>query len=364
MAEMTGISSRLLAAALVSAAIATGLGITGYGIALVGTAAAQGAGAAPAEAGKGPWAASAPGRVEPKDGEIRMISVLTGRIAAVLVGVNDQVEAGDPLVQLEDEEHEARYAAAEAEVAVRTRERDGEKVSGLAKDRRVAEDAVAKAERALFEARTGHDAVWMARRAGKATASELSRSREAMTAALAALAKERASARKIAGQANMPLPTRLEAGLTVARSDLTLAETALTRTRVRAPSAGTVLAVNAKVGEIAAPQMADLPLVVIADLARLQVRAELVERDVSKVHEGQAAIVTSDAFPGRQFEGKVSQVAKGMAVPKLANKGPRRPNDVDVLEVLIDLPGNTPLLPGMRADVFFRQASQAAAKSN
>jgi len=42
-----------------------------------------------------------------------------------------------------------------------------------------------------------------------------------------------------------------------------------------------------------------------------------------------------------------------VAPPRLGSRGPRKPTDVDVLEVLIDLDGRPPLLPGMRADVFF-----------
>ena len=40
------------------------------------------------------WAASAPGRVEPKGGEIRISPQMPGRIAEVLVGVNDKVLPG------------------------------------------------------------------------------------------------------------------------------------------------------------------------------------------------------------------------------------------------------------------------------
>src|SRR5262245_25560039 len=44
------------------------------------------------------WAASAPGRVEPLGGEIRISAQAPGRITDVLVRVNDKVAAGDLLV--------------------------------------------------------------------------------------------------------------------------------------------------------------------------------------------------------------------------------------------------------------------------
>src|SRR5689334_3771433 len=53
---------------------------------------------------KGSWAASAPGRVEPAGGEVRITAQSPGRIAEVLVAANDKVLAGDLLVRLDDEE--------------------------------------------------------------------------------------------------------------------------------------------------------------------------------------------------------------------------------------------------------------------
>ena len=45
--------------------------------------------------------------------------------------------------------------------------------------------------------------------------------------------------------------------------------------------------------------------------------------------------------------------------PRIAPRGPRRPNDVEVLEVLATLDGVPPLVPGMRVDVFFKLDSTA-----
>jgi len=295
------------------------------------------------------WAASAPGRIEPRDGEARIATLLPGRIASVAVQVNDRVQAGDLLFGLENEDHEARVSGAEAEVAVRTRERDQENVGKLAKDRRSAEDAVAKAERALFAARWELDRLMTAARTG----ADVDKARAAVKEAVSALDKERVALRKAANVKDIPLPTRLESGLAIARAELSVAETALARSRVRAPIDGMVLQVNAKRGEMAVPQ-SELPMVIIGDLSKLRVRAEFDERDIDKVRVGQAAVVTTDAFPNRQFEARVTQVAKSLGQPRVSQRGPRRPTDVDVLEVFVELDGTTPLLPGMRADVFLK----------
>jgi HlyD family secretion protein len=39
----------------------------------------------------------------------------------------------------------------------------------------------------------------------------------------------------------------------------------------------------------------------------------------------------------------------------MGSRGARRATDDEVLEVMIDLDGKVPLLPGMRAEAFFRR---------
>jgi HlyD family secretion protein len=304
------------------------------------------------------WVASAPGRIEPKGGELRIGAQATGKLVELYARLNDKVLAGDLLARIDDEDLQARLVAAEAEVSVRKRERDGENNSGQAKERRTADDAVAASERALFSARRELDRVSIAARVGSLTAEDVTKVRTNVAAWNDKVAADRANARKVHAQSGMPLQTRLESGLATARAELSQVETAIQRTRVRAVTDGTVLQVIAKVGETVAPS-AEAALLTVGDMSSLRVRAELEERDVSKVRVGQTVVVRSDAFPGRDFAGKVVIVAQALAPPRLVSRGVRRPNDVDVLDVQIDIDGETPLMPGMRVDAFFAPASTA-----
>jgi HlyD family secretion protein len=306
------------------------------------------------------WVASAPGRIEPKGGELRIGAQATGKLVELYARLNDKVMAGDLLARIDDEDLQARLVAAEAEVSVRKRERDGENSSGQAKERRTADDAVAASERALFSARRELDRVAIAARVGSLTAEDVTKVRTNVAAWNDKVAADRANARKVHAQSGMPLQTRLESGLALARAELSQVETGIQRTRVRAVTDGTVLQVIAKVGETVAPS-AEAALLTVGDMSSLRVRAELEERDVSKVRVGQTVVVRSDAFPGRDFAGKVVIVAQALAPPRLASRGVRRPNDVDVLDVQIDIDGETPLMPGMRVDAFFAPASTAQA---
>src|SRR5262245_34962595 len=119
----------------------------------------------PKTAPKSTWAASAPGRVESVGGEVRISPQVPGRIAEVFVSLNDKVAAGDLLARLDDEELIGRVNSAVAEAAVRKRERDNTEAIGKpAQDRRIAEDAVASAERQLVQAREEVDRLLKVRR--------------------------------------------------------------------------------------------------------------------------------------------------------------------------------------------------------
>lgn len=307
----------------------------------------------------GNWVASGPGRIEPSSGEVRVGAQAAGRVAEVLVGVNDKVQSGDLMVRLDDDDQQARILALSAEVSVRKRERDSADVSqgNLARDRRSAEDNLSSAERSLYLAREELDRASRA----KASADELDKARDAVTKARDKVEQNRAGLRKALAADGLPAPSRGEVALTAARAELSAAEAALERTRVRAPLTGTVLSMNARVGEVMAPSP-ELAVAVVGTLTQLRVRAEFEERDLGKVRDGQAAVVRSDAFQGRDFEGTVTSVSPSLAASKIGQRGPRKMNDVDVLEVLINLTGQTPLLPGMRVDVFLKHDAQASAE--
>lgn len=316
------------------------------------------------------WEAAAPGRVEPNGGEVKIGSLAPGRIVEVAVKPNDRVTAGDLMVRLDDDDATARLQAAVAEAAVRKRERDTAEtgLNKLVVDRRQAEDTVAATERELSRARAERDAAVAGHRRTPTTEAfeQVSAAREQVRSIEQRLGSERVTLRRAQAVAGVPLPTRLEAALTAARSDLSLAEAALERTRIRAPADATVLQVNARVGETASPSPEQV-LVMVGDLASLRVRAEVEERDAAKVRVGQRVVVRSDAHPGKEFEGKVAMLAPSLGPSKIAQRGPRRPNDIEVLEVLVELDGLPPLLPGMRVDVLFKPTatvSEGMTKTN
>jgi HlyD family secretion protein len=307
------------------------------------------------------WAASATGRVEPKSGEVRITAEVGGRIVDVPAGLNDRVKTGDLLVRLDDDDALTKVAAANAEAQVRVRERNEEDARGLQLERRNAEDEVASAERAVFGAQQEFDDVLDKKRNNNGSDDDVEKARTKLADANKKLADERADLAAVNAKSAMPLPTRLEAALSVARAELTGAELGVEHTRVRAPFDGTVLNVMAKEGEVAAPSPENT-LVVFGDLSAMKVRAEVEERDAAKIHVGQRVVVRADAYPDQDFEGRVGSIAQSLSQPNIVSRGPRRPNDVEVLEAMVDLDGLPPLLTGMRVDVFFKHDATASTK--
>jgi len=336
----------------------TVLGI--FGMVAVGAATAQPIGAQETTGSKADdksWQAVAPGLVEPRSGEIKIWAPVIGRISAVVVNANDVVFAGEPLLRLDDEEARAQVARAQAQVAMRERARNDQS-AGKAANRRKAEDAVADAEATLVEVRMAFDKAALTKRAGRGSDADIAKARAAWTSALEDLNQQRTQLRELETESGTPLPTQNEGQLNIARSELRLSIAELERLTIRAPIASTVLQVNAKVGELAAPTSPQ-PLMLLGDLSALRVRAELDEHDVGKIKVGDNVVVRADAFRGREFVGKVSAIAPIVEPGRINPPGSRNITDFSVTEVLIDLANPGPLVVGMKVDVYFQPDSTA-----
>jgi len=299
------------------------------------------------------WEAVTLGRVEPRSGEIKIAAPVPGRIADVLVKANEDVFAGELLVRLDDDEALARVAEADAQVALHKRARNDQATPAGAADRRKAEDAVADSERSAADALSALDKITTDWRAGTAQKSDLDAARTALSHAQDRLREQQATLAKLRAAPDTPLPTRLEGELNVAQAEWTLARAALEKTRIRAPLDGVVLQVDAKKGELAVPTLGPA-LLIMGDLSALRVRAEVGQQYLGKMRIGQRAVVRAAAFHGREFDGKVSSIARIVGQSRINSDDPRKFSDVEVLEIVVDLPDPGPLVVGEQVDVYFK----------
>lgn len=133
----------------------------------------------------------------------------------------------------------------------------------------------------------------------------------------------------------------------LAKASLQLAETRLGYAKLTAPISGVVLSENVEPGEYVAP---GTPVVTIGDLENVWLRAYINETDLGRVKVGQKVQVTTDTYPGKLYEGRVSFIAsEAEFTPKTVQTAKERIKLVYRIKVDIPNPGME-LKPGMPAD--------------
>ena len=145
------------------------------------------------------------------------------------------------------------------------------------------------------------------------------------------------------------------------RTQLQMANKNLARATIVAPMNGIVSQLNVKLGErvVGTAQMAGTEMLRVANMSSLEVRVDVGENDVVKVHTGDSADVQVDAYNNRKFRGVVTQIAASTNKTGGAATGS---NDVTNYEVHIRLdpasyadlmdpahPRSFPFRPGMNA---------------
>lgn len=168
-----------------------------------------------------------------------------------------------------------------------------------------------------------------------------------------------------------------QAGVQSARSSLLRANKDLSRTVVIAPMGGVVSLLNVKKGErvVGNSMMAGTEMMRIADMSKIEVRVDVGENDIPKVHLGDSALIEVDAYNNRKFKGIVTQIASSSAS---AGQQAATTNDVTNYKVYIRLlpesykdlldpsrPKSFPFRPGMTAsaDIFTRTKKDVIAVS-
>lgn len=102
-----------------------------------------------------------------------------------------------------------------------------------------------------------------------------------------------------------------QASVQSARAGLEKANKDISRATLEAPMSGVVSLLNVKKGErvVGSSMMAGTEMMRIADMSKIEVRVDVGENDIPKVHLGDSALIEVDAFNNRKFKGVVTQIA-------------------------------------------------------
>lgn len=250
---------------------------------------------------------TAVGAVMPQIGaEVRVGSRISGRVRRLRANIGDAVRTGQVLAELETEDLDALVAQRRAELQLAEARMSA--VETLAPE----EVAQAEADVARFEAsarlaaeqRTRHEALY--RRGGatraemeaalerfEVTHAELESARRALTLARTGMVERRKQAEAERARA--------AAALQSGRVDRSFAV-------ITSPIDGIVASVSTQEGETVAAGLNAPTFVTVVDLNRLQANAYVDEVDIGKIALGQRVVFTVDAFPARDFEGRVEAI--------------------------------------------------------
>jgi len=155
-----------------------------------------------------------------------------------------------------------------------------------------------------------------------------------------------------------------QAGASSARYNLDVAAKNLSRSTVVSPIDGVVSLLSIKKGErvVGNSMMAGTEMMRVADMSKIEAIVDVGENDIPKVHLGDSALITVDAYNGRKFKGIVTQIASSVTNAAGVATTTVSTNDVTNYKVHIRLmpesykdlidpkrPRSFPFRPGMSA---------------
>jgi HlyD family secretion protein len=292
----------------------------------------------------------APGRVEPVRDPVALAFEVSGRIVAIGVDEGDRVHAGDVIARLDDRLPAARAASAKADLAAAQARyalaRRGPRAEDIAAARLEADAAATDADHRGVEQSRSEKLGETGALASSAVDADVAAARVARATADAATARYRA----LAAGTRAEQIDEAAAAVAAARAELDAANVALDQTVLRAPADGVVLRRTAEVGALVT-LTPPVTVVTVADVAKLEVRAEIDEAEVARVAVGEPAYATADAYGDRRFPVHVTRITGELGRKTVRDDDPRAKVDTRVLEVVARFDNAEQLPLGLRMTV-------------
>ena len=270
-----------------------------------------------------------------------------GRVVELPVEEGQQVAQGALLARIDDADLQQRVRMDEAAVGVRESDLALSLAGTRPQEVKAAEQSMIDAKADLAQKKLDNE------RAEKLFAKDEIAAEE-LDQAATALKRAEAISKAAEQRYNEAEEGSRKEEIAIARANLNEASESLGLSRVnqsysvlRAPSDGVVTVRQVELGEVVAPGS---PVVTLADLDHIWLRAYIAETDLGRIHWGQEAIVTTDTYPGKQYHGRISFISPSAEfTPKSVQTYKERVTLVYRIKIEIDNL-NHELKPGMPAD--------------
>lgn len=257
---------------------------------------------------------SASGKIFPET-EVKISSDVSGEIIELYVEEGDSVRAGQILAKIRPDEYQSAVEQGQASLntARSQREISSANVKTSAAQIEQFKADVQRAKTQLETTRNAHQRNEKLYKDGVISTAEYETSLSNWKAAESALAAAEASLQSAENNfANARENVRVsDFGITSAGARLKELRTSLQKTIITAPVNGIVSKLNVEKGErvVGTLQMAGTEMMRIANLHSMEVQVEVSENDILKVSVNDEADIEVDAYLGRKFKGKVTEIA-------------------------------------------------------
>jgi len=258
-------------------------------------------------------------------------SDVSARVAELLVDEGDDVRRGQTLLRLEPDQYQSSVSRAEASLAQAEAQRTQQEAN-LVRTRRDLDRLLALRSR---------DSLLVSRQQIDDAATSLEVAEATLSSA--------------------------EHGVAQARAALEEAREQLSKTVFTAPIDGKVTRLNVEEGETVIIGTMNNPgslVLTISDLSVIEIVVQVDETDVSAISLGDSAVIRIDAFPDREFVGRVTEIGNSAITPP-GGQGQQAGQQAAIdFEVVLTLDAtDAPLRPDLSAtaDIIVESRSQALA---
>ena len=275
-----------------------------------------------------------------------------GRIVALPVEEGAAVKTGDLLARLDDADYQQQVRIDQATLHTRDRELELAQAGNRKQDIRAGEQTVADAKADLDMKRTDLERYSALYKRDAISAQTRDQAHTAFQRAQAVYERAQQNLSEIREGTRKEQIAVSRASLHAAHQSLELSKVRLDYTVLAAPVTGVITVRQAELGEYVVP---GTPVVTIADLDHLWVRAYIAETDLGHVRWGQQVAVRTDTYPGKSYKGTVAFISpEAEFTPKTVQTNKERVALVYRIKVDVENP-NHELKPGMPADVTIEQ---------